>query len=130
MSKRKNRSSSPNLPADALARAREQIAQDSGDSPAPAAAPAPAPAPAPRAAAPAPRARKAGLQPARSSGSRDKDSDRADTNYIRSRLEHPTRIVTEDELRSQYGYVISDLRQMGILSVGLVVLLLILGRVL
>lgn len=128
MSKRKNRSSSPNLPADALARAREQIAQDSGDSPAPAAAPAPAPRAA--APAPAPRVRKAALQPARSSGNRDKDSDRMDTNYIRSRLEHPTRIVTEGELRSQYGYVISDLRQMAVLSVGLIVLLLILGRVL
>ncbi len=126
MSKRKNRSSSPNLPADALARAREQIAQDSGDSPAPAAAPAPRAA----APAPAPRVRKAALQPARSSGNRDKDSDRMDTNYIRSRLEHPTRIVTEGELRSQYGYVISDLRQMAVLSVGLIVLLLILGRVL
>jgi hypothetical protein len=122
MSKRKNRSSSPNLPADSLARAREQIAQPSDESAAPVVdTPAPAPAP---------RVRKASLQPARSTGAREKDTDRMDTQYVRSRLEHPTRVVSEAELRRQYGYVVADLRQMAILSVGLVVLLLVLGRVL
>jgi hypothetical protein len=129
MSKRKNRSSSPNLPADSLARAREQIAQPSDESAAPV-VDTPAPAPAPRAAALAPRVRKASLQPARSTGAREKDTDRMDTQYVRSRLEHPTRVVSEAELRRQYGYVVADLRQMAILSVGLVVLLLVLGRVL
>lgn len=139
MSKRRNRNTSPNLSADALARAREQLAQES----APSAAPAPAepaepvapraavqtPSPVTRSAVTAARTRsstrKPGLQPVRSTGVRE--NDRMDSDYVRSRLDHPTRIVTEADLRSQYSYVLSDLRQMGLLSVGLIILLLILG---
>ncbi len=45
-------------------------------------------------------------------------------------LAHPTKIVSEDELRRDYAYVISDLRSMGLLAGALVVLLVVLAQVL
>ncbi len=49
---------------------------------------------------------------------------------VANMLENPTITVTEDQLRSEYSYVISDLRSMAILAVGLIVLLAILATVL
>jgi hypothetical protein len=45
-------------------------------------------------------------------------------------LAHPTKIVSEDELRRDYMYVINDLRSMGLLAAALVVLLIVLAQVL
>jgi hypothetical protein len=45
-------------------------------------------------------------------------------------LAHPTKIVSEDELRREYAYVISDLRGMGLLAAALVVLLIALAQIL
>ncbi len=45
-------------------------------------------------------------------------------------LAHPTKIVTEDELRAQYGFVIADLRNMGLLALGLMVALVVLAQIL
>lgn len=45
-------------------------------------------------------------------------------------LAHPTKIVSEDELRHDYTYVVNDLRSMGLLAVVLVVLLVVLAQVL
>lgn len=45
-------------------------------------------------------------------------------------LRHPTRTVTEGELRKEYGYVLNDLRSMAVVSAGLVVLLVVLAQVL
>lgn len=42
-------------------------------------------------------------------------------------LANPTREVSEDELRTQYSYVLKDLRSMGILAVVLLIVLLALG---
>ncbi len=140
MSKRKNRSSAPNLPQATLERARQQIAADRDGTPAPAAPPpaeaeAPKPAPtAPRPAAQAePRAisartrstRRATSQPLQSRGSK---LDVSDPEYVRNRLANPTRFVSEDELRQEYNYVIRDLRSMGLLAAALVVFLLVAGQ--
>ncbi|MEZ4669770.1 MAG: hypothetical protein R3E39_17840 [Anaerolineae bacterium] len=59
-----------------------------------------------------------------------KKDPKSDTAYIRSRLANPTRIVTTEELRKEYGYVMSDLRTMGVLAGALVVLLFVLERIL
>jgi hypothetical protein len=45
-------------------------------------------------------------------------------------LNNPTKTVTEAELRDQYGYVLADLKSMGILTAGLLVLEVILALVL
>jgi hypothetical protein len=45
-------------------------------------------------------------------------------------LAHPTKTVSEDELRREYAYVISDLRSMGLLAAALVVLLIVLAQIL
>lgn len=44
-------------------------------------------------------------------------------------LHNPTKEVSEDELRSDYNYVIADIRSMGVLAVGLVVALIALALV-
>ncbi len=43
-------------------------------------------------------------------------------------LHNPTRFVSEDELRREYAYVIADLRSMGLLALGLVLLLFLLAQ--
>lgn len=45
-------------------------------------------------------------------------------------LAHPSKDVSEGELRKEYGYVLADLRSMGLLSISLVVLLVFLATVL
>lgn len=39
-----------------------------------------------------------------------------DHDYIADLLAHPTKTVTEEELHADYGYVLKDLRNMGILA--------------
>lgn len=140
MSKRKNRTSAPNLPQAALERARQQIATERDGTSAPV-APSPAEAEAPRSVTTAPRAvastdtrsisartratRRAASQPLQAKGGR---LDVSDPEYVRNRLTNPTRFVSEDELRQEYTYVIRDLRSMGLLAAALVVFLLIAGQ--
>lgn len=152
MSKRRNRKQSPNLPPEMLERARKQLAQGetADNSPeevveeveevipakaevkAEVAKPA---APAPRATSSKPAAssararnRRGGLQPAQSRGERK--SDQVDTKYIRSRLENPTRFVSIEQLREEYGYVIHDLRSMAVLAVILLVAMVVIEKLL
>ncbi|MCC6615024.1 MAG: hypothetical protein IT320_16220 [Anaerolineae bacterium] len=49
---------------------------------------------------------------------------------VNDMLNHPTKIVTEDQLRSEYGYVMADIRNMFLLALGLIVLLVVLALVL
>ncbi|PJF41070.1 MAG: hypothetical protein D6737_00425 [Chloroflexi bacterium] len=44
-------------------------------------------------------------------------------------LAHPTKIVTEDELRREYVHVVADLRSMGILAAILVVVLIVVNLI-
>ena len=45
-------------------------------------------------------------------------------------LMNPTKVVTEEQLRSEYGYVLADIRSMGILTGSLIVLLILLATLL
>ncbi len=135
MSKRRNRDRQPNIPTDALQRAREQaglpaIPAESEDAAAPIAAaamtatrPLEALAPAANVGTAVKRSRKVGS--ATTAANKRGDNDHERVKYL---LEHPTRIVTEPELRAEYGHVLFDLRNMGLLAVVLIGLLVILSR--
>lgn len=49
---------------------------------------------------------------------------------IEDLLEHPTKTVTEAQLRADYGYVLADLRNMGALAAALFIFLIILAQIL
>jgi len=49
---------------------------------------------------------------------------------VNEMLSNPTKAVTEDQLRSEYGYVMTDIRNMFLLALGLIVLLVVLAAVL
>ena len=49
--------------------------------------------------------------------------------YVADVLANPSKIVTEAELRADYGFVIKDLRNMGILAAGLFVALVVVSLV-
>jgi len=49
---------------------------------------------------------------------------------VRQRLLNPTRIVSEGELRAEYSYVLRDLRSIGLLAAGLIIVLVVLAQVL
>ena len=72
--------------------------------------------------------RGTGVRPASNARSSRKD-EKHDINYIRNRLANPTRIVTEAQLKAEYGYVISDLRSMGILAAILIAALVVIERI-
>ncbi len=142
MSKRKNRkNSAPNLPQETLERARrdaglepETIIDDEVE-----AAEAeleieeeivtmapPRQRPAEKAATP-----RRSLPAAQQSRRRRKEvayseMSQAEVIYL---LEHPTKEVGEDVLRAQYGYVLADLRNMGLLALGLFVALIVIAGV-
>lgn len=54
--------------------------------------------------------------------------DELDNETIEEMLANPTKFVTEDELRADYHHVITDLRSMGILAGVLLVVLVALGQ--
>jgi cobalamin biosynthesis Mg chelatase CobN len=150
MSKRRNRKQSPNLPPEMLERARKQLAQsDTAEEevveevqasepvqPEPKAEAAKPAAPAPRTTASKTTAsnararsnRRGNLQPAQSRSERK--TDQTDTRYIRNRLANPTRFVSQEQLKQEYSYVISDLRSMGILAVVLLVAMVVIEKLL
>ncbi len=83
------------------------------------------PASAPAAAATpggAPRRRRA-LQAAQLE--RRKDEGALDGEYVAQLLANPTKVVTEADLRADYGFVIKDLRNMGLLAAALFVALIL-----
>ncbi len=146
MSKRRNRGSAPNLPQETLERARRQAAIERGELPdepqteAPIVEdkpPRPAASANPYRTVPASQRRavsdvRVGVHRQRGarrvgSGSRKTELD-AET--VADLLENPTLVVTEEELRRDYSYVVADLRNMGMLAVGLVVALVVLAAVL
>ena len=117
MAKRRRRK--PNIAADVLAQARQGEAAASQET-APAAKPAqPATAP--------PRRRRA-LQSAQLE--RRKDAGKLDGDYVAELLANPTKIVSDDDLRAEYGFVIKDLRNMGLLAAALFIALVIVSLVL
>lgn len=135
MSKRKNRNQSPNIPQSTLERARQQLG--GGNEPV-----AAVEANVEKAAAVVEKAEVAArpvverraVRPARPAGSPARATkhkeDKHDMAYIRARLANPTRVVTEDQLKAEYGYVIKDLRWMGGLAAILVVALVVIEKIL
>ncbi len=111
MSKRRNRR--PNLPQDTLARARREAGIEATSDP----AAQPRPASARRSEGPRPTA------PRRVRSLRSTDELTQDE--IAERLANPVRQVSEEQLRAQYGYVIVDLRSMGLLALALFVLMIL-----
>ncbi len=80
-----------------------------------------------QAAKPPPRRRRA-LQAAQLE--RRKDEGALDAEYVAELLANPTKVVTEDDLRADYGFVIKDLRNMGILAACLFIALIIVSLIL
>lgn len=116
----KRRRKKPNISQAVLDQARQGVAEttaaDAGSEPdAPTATKAP------------PRRRRA-LQAAQLE--RRKDAGALDGEYVADLLANPTKVVTEDDLRADYGFVIRDLRNMGILAAGLFIALVIVSLVL
>lgn len=120
MAKRRRRK--PNISQTVLEQARQGVAGSSASDASPeqdAAAAATTKAP--------PRRRRA-LQAAQLE--RRKDAGTLGGEYVAERLANPTKLVTEDDLRADYGFVIRDLRNMGILAAGLFIALVIFSLVL
>lgn len=103
MAKRRRRK--PNISQAVLNQAREGTAAPPSES-------APNPEPPAKAAAP-PRRRRA-LQATQLEKRRSENV--LDAEYIAELLANPTKIVREEDLRAEYGFVIKDLRNMGILA--------------
>jgi hypothetical protein len=51
------------------------------------------------------------------------------TDVVRNRLMHPTRVVTENQLRQEYGYVMRDLRMIGLISIAMIVLMVVVAQI-
>lgn len=148
MSKRKNRNKAPNLPEETLRRARQEAGLEEAppddadadmiDDTVDAAEPPAREQVAPPVAVPAPSRRRArSADSAASTTSRrprrrvkDKDFEEMTAAEVAHLLENPTRIVTEDELRAQYAYVIRDLRSMAILAAILFVGMIVVASIL
>jgi hypothetical protein len=136
MSKRRNRNSNANIPQETLERARQQAAAanpkanaaDDDEPEVVESKPARVEPAAPRARSTVSAAarRGSGAQSVR----KRKSDDKMSPDIVADILAHPTKVVTEDELRAQYGFVIADLRNMGLLALGLMVALVVLAQIL
>ena len=113
MSKRRRRQ--PNLPQETLARARREAGLEA--EPAQAAPSRPA------------RTRRSEeVRPATPRRFRSlRSTEELTQDEIAERLANPVRQVSEAQLRAQYGYVIVDLRSMGLLALALFVLMILGG---
>ena len=110
LSKRRKRR--PDLPQDTLARARREAGLS--DAPAPPAAPRPLRAH---------RSEEPRTAPRRARGQRVAED--LTQEEIADRLANPVRLVSEAQLREQYGYVVKDLRSMGLLAAALFILMIL-----
>lgn len=135
MSKRKNRSSAPNIPSETLERARRQAAGEDVDANAPQ-------MPAPASKSREERRAEMGVTPTRrrytataaetASTPRPyakRKRDELSIEDIDLRLNNPDKFVSEAQLRAEYGYVLRDIRSMFILAGALFATLLVLGLV-
>ncbi|MEO0565888.1 MAG: hypothetical protein AAF125_27510 [Chloroflexota bacterium] len=121
--KNKSKNTKPNIPDEVLARVHEESADDAPDVET-------ADADEIRKAAER-RAERAARRAARkqqqSTGEKPAKRDELGAVVVAEMLANPTTTVDEEELKVQYSYVISDLRNMGILAAILLVVLLSLG---
>jgi hypothetical protein len=141
MSKRKNRkNSTPNLPQETLDRARQEAGlpiaprvDEDDEIEAEVAEVVEAPSLVVRMPNPDTARRRDIPQPAQSAKRKAKrktlsyeDMTPEDVAYA---LENPTKTVSEESLREQYGYVLADLRSMGLLAAALFVALIVIAIV-
>lgn len=148
--RRKRKSSAPNLPQEALDRARQQIdgtLEEDADT-TPDAEPEAVAEEDVQAEQAEPAVKSSRTTTARSSRRRERrtsagSSSRSSappTTFQRNKrtdmdhqemthlLANPTRIVSEEELHEEYGYVLRDLRSMGILAAALMIFLVLLAQ--
>jgi len=125
MSKRKKKSNAPNIPKATLDRARRQAAGEDVD--------------AELEAERNEEERKARREERRAARKRNQQFDQAavsnrrererlDVGAVEQALISPTKVVTEEDLREEYSYVLSDLRNMGLLAGALMVMLVLLAQ--
>lgn len=135
MSKRRNRKSSqPNIPPETLRRARQEagleppdpveadeppaeVVRQPGPPPPARASTRREPLPAVAGSSPAPRKRKRRAEKV--------SYEELTYEEVLELLEHPTKTVTEAELRAQYNHVISDLRSMFALAAALFITMIV-----
>jgi hypothetical protein len=158
VAKRRNRDKKPNIPQETLDRARQQVGapnpeeeidapeqveemlvlvddsddDDSAERPALTAAPITGATRAERRAGRSSRrsrsAAAASTAPVRARTRKQKGFEEMSHEEIEEILRHPTKEVSEEELHRQYGYVLTDLRNMGVLAAVLFVALILVAQ--
>ena len=123
----KRRRKKPNISKAVLEQARQGTVDQGGEDEAPAESSAPATE---AAASAAPRARRRRRDLQATQLERRKGEGNLDAEYVADLLANPTKVVSEEDLRADYGFVIKDLRNMGILAACLFVALVIVALVL
>ena len=116
----KRRRKKPNISQAVLEQARQGAVDQGSEDEAPAESTAPA---AETAAEPTPRARRRRRDLQATQLERRKGEGNLDGEYVADLLANPTKVVSEEDLRADYGFVIADLRNMGILAAVLFVAL-------
>lgn len=142
MSKRKNRkqSSTPNIPRETLERARREAGLEPEipeEEPITDATPeetdeelviaAPQPSPSRRRSS---DSASAAQRPSRQRRRKELAYEEMTNEEVIERLANPTKVVSQEELKRDYGYVIADLRSMAILAGVLFVALIVIAQVL
>ena len=127
MAKRRRRK--PNLSKAVIDQARQGANGEAADATeATPAAPTPQPAPSQQSDAARRRRRRRDLGAAQLE--RRKDEGSLDAETVADLLANPTKIVSESELRAEYGFVIRDLRNMGLLATALFIALVVVSLLL
>lgn len=106
----------PNIPESAMDHARQSADDTSSATTDTPAAPA-------QATVAKPRRRRRDLQSA-TLEKRKKSNTPLDAAFVADMLANPSKVVTEEDLKADYGFVIKDLRNMGILAAVLFVFLI------
>ncbi len=123
----KRRRKKPNLSKAVLEQARAVSADEGGAAAAPSDA---RPQSAPPAATASPRNPRRRRAVGAAQLERRKQEGALDAEYVAELLANPTKVVSEDDLRADYGFVIRDLRNMGLLAAALFLALIAVSLVL
>lgn len=129
MSKRRRKK--PNLPQETLDKAREEAGlplesdEEEAEEVEVVEAPASKATPASLQASASQRRRKRAVGAAQLD--KRKAEGKLNSNYIADMLEHPTKVVSEEELHQEYGFVLKDLRNMGLLAASLFIVLIVMA---
>jgi len=118
----KRRRKKPNIPQAAMEHARQEMEQDEQPTKEEA-KPSPKadtpkqekPAKTQPTEEPKPRSRRRNIEAAKLQKRKNADGP-LDGEYVAEMLANPTKVVTEEDLKEDYGFVIKDLRNMGILA--------------